>query len=129
MTCALTNAFTITTTQTWSINAGISLGKREASSVAFVDLEALQKRDAPAANPTLLKAGFELGATYSFSKSLGYTVSEAKTQPLEKDQCGYWTFVPYTISSHSVALPVSDPSTSMPRLEYTNATLWQDDFV
>ncbi|KAL2060679.1 hypothetical protein VTL71DRAFT_9320 [Oculimacula yallundae] len=47
---------------------------------------------------SLVKA-FSIGATYSYSTSVAYSLSTEQTVMLEPGECGYWTFVPVLVES------------------------------
>lgn len=75
-TCSISTAEGVSVTTQVSINGGVTLRKRDISDVE-------------------LQAAFNIGATYSYSKSLSYTVTAGQQKILNANQCGYWTFVPY----------------------------------
>lgn len=46
-----------------------------------------------------LEAAFDLGASYSWSKSVGTTRTLTQPRPSNSlEYCGYWTFLPYYIA-------------------------------
>ncbi|RDL36987.1 uncharacterized protein BP5553_04420 [Venustampulla echinocandica] len=79
-TCSVANSESVATTQTWSVNANIGMGTGEEVSKA-------------------LSAVFNIGASYSQSKTLTYTVTTTQSKELGKNQCGYWTFIPFVMES------------------------------
>ncbi|KAF4635845.1 hypothetical protein G7Y89_g2254 [Cudoniella acicularis] len=79
-TCGVALAQSVTTTQTWTISIGSGM-----SSTA--DLS------------KLLTSTFNIGASYSISKSLSYTTTVSHSKDLAAGVCGYWTFVPYVMNS------------------------------
>jgi hypothetical protein len=46
-----------------------------------------------------LTGAFDIGASYSWSKTLTYTTSTLHTKELPEGSCGYWTFIPYVMTS------------------------------
>ncbi|PQE28506.1 Zinc-finger double domain-containing protein [Rutstroemia sp. NJR-2017a WRK4] len=79
-TCAVSEGQSVTVTNTYTISTNVGLGS--GSDVA-----------------KLLTASFDLGASYSWSKSIGYTTTESFTKTLDDKTCGYWTFIPYVLTS------------------------------
>jgi hypothetical protein len=75
--CTVTTGTSITVTNTYTINGGTSIKKRDGE------------------DPVELSIAFNLGASYSYSTSLTYTVTTGLQQPAQPNVCGYWTFVPY----------------------------------
>jgi len=76
-TCNLSTAESVTITNSYAVNVGLSGGADILSGT--------------------IKAAFDIGATYTYSEALGYTVTTAKGKDLTANQCGYWTFIPYLL--------------------------------
>ncbi|PQE15645.1 Cerebellar degeneration-related antigen protein [Rutstroemia sp. NJR-2017a BBW] len=79
-TCSVSEGQSVTITNGYSINLGITGG-------AGSDLS------------KVLTASFNIGASYSWSKSVGYTTTETFSKTLDDKTCGYWTFIPYLMTS------------------------------
>lgn len=78
-TCTFATSQSIIVTNTYSFNFGLTLGV-----------------GGDAGGPA---AAFDLGATYSWSKSVGTTRTLTQPRPSSSLQyCGYWTFLPYYIA-------------------------------
>jgi hypothetical protein len=77
-TCTVSKGQSVTITNGYSINLGITGGGGEELSKA-------------------LTASFDIGASYSWSKSVGYTTTEQWQINLDDKTCGYWTFIPYLV--------------------------------
>ena len=78
-TCTFATAQSVTVTNTYEVSLGLTLsgGGDEGG----------------------LEAAFDLGATYSWSKSVGTTRTLTQPRPSNSLQyCGYWTFLPYYIA-------------------------------
>ena len=45
-----------------------------------------------------LKEAFNFGASYSWTKSVAYGVTQRQSKKMGENECGYWTFVPYVIA-------------------------------
>jgi hypothetical protein len=95
-TCSVSEGQSVTITNGYSINLGITGG-------AGSDLS------------KTLTASFNIGASYSWSKSVGYTTTETFSKTLDDKTCGYWTFIPYLItyvfrSLYSLQFPLSHPT-------------------
>lgn len=101
-TCMVSEGDSVTITNSYTISTSLSLSKRDAdgNEVEDVIIErgegyvegGIVKRD-----EAMFKAGFDLGASYTYSKAISYTLTNAKTKVLDKDTCGYWTFIPYVM--------------------------------
>ncbi|KAM0804461.1 hypothetical protein BDR22DRAFT_885714 [Usnea florida] len=79
-TCTFATAQSITVTNTYELNFGFTLGG--------------------GGDEGDLSAAFNLGASYSYSKSVGTTRTITQPRPSNSLQyCGYWTFLPYYITS------------------------------
>ena len=77
-TCTFANTFGVSVTNTWTFEAGIDLG-------AGGDDD---------------KAAFNLGASYSFSKTVSTSQTLTQGRPSSTmAYCGYWTFVPFYVAS------------------------------
>ncbi|EMR84678.1 hypothetical protein BcDW1_6662 [Botrytis cinerea BcDW1] len=74
--CSISTTQTISYVNTFSINAGIG------GAVAKV-----------------LESAFDIGATYTFSKTLTYSDTVGSKKDLGENECGYWTFIPYVLES------------------------------
>jgi hypothetical protein len=98
-TCMINANEAITVTNTYTINAGISLGKRGEVQEG-VKVLAGRGED----TTSMLKASFDLGASYSWSESVTYGNAETQSKPLNDTTCGYWTFIPYMMG---YVLPLS----------------------
>jgi hypothetical protein len=73
--CSLDLQRSVSTTTTWEINTNIGIsGGTEA-----------------------ITGSFDLGASYSWSKSIQFTVAKGQSIPLEDDDCAYWTWLPYLV--------------------------------
>jgi hypothetical protein len=77
--CTVSVGTAVTVTNTFSLNAGVSV----------------KKRDISADDPIELEATFNIGASYSYSKSLTFTVSTTLHEYATPNLCGYWTLIPY----------------------------------
>jgi len=77
--CSVANSISVSTTQTWTISGAADLG------IGDEILEALT-------------SSFNLGASWSESKTLTYTTTTQHSKTTEANQCGYWTFVPYVMT-------------------------------
>lgn len=71
-TCSWQSSITVSTTQTWTVNTNVGLGTRE---------------EAPAGDAALT-ASFDVGASYSYSKTLSYTTGNGDAKQLGTNQCG-----------------------------------------
>lgn len=74
--CTISTGQSITITNTYSVNVNV-LGTSG---------EDVSKT---------LTSAFDVGASYSYSKSIGYTTTEVSNRVLNETTCGYWTFIPY----------------------------------
>ncbi|KAM0308810.1 hypothetical protein ACHAO8_009633 [Botrytis cinerea] len=45
----------------------------------------------------VLESAFDIGATYTFSKTLTYSDTVGSKKDLGENECGYWTFIPYVL--------------------------------
>ncbi len=74
--CKVATGTTTTITTTWEIdgNVGLEIGKGP------------------------LTSAFNISASYSFSTSVSTSLSFEKSEKLEKNECGYWTFVPVFVT-------------------------------
>ncbi|RDL39106.1 uncharacterized protein BP5553_03446 [Venustampulla echinocandica] len=106
-TCSVAEGDSVTITNSFTVSASVSLGRRDADGNEVeeeVILErgqglvedGLVKRDA-APPASSFKAGFDFGASYTWSKSIGYTLTNTKSKTLDEKTCGYWTFIPYVM--------------------------------
>ncbi|KAH6677224.1 hypothetical protein B0J14DRAFT_560016 [Halenospora varia] len=87
--CKIETSQSVTTTSQYTINMGVNLGAGEEIAKA-------------------LTGSFDLGASYSYSKSIAHTVTKSKERrPDAIGFCGYWTFFPFMITSCGV-LTVAD---------------------
>jgi hypothetical protein len=68
-TCPWQESKTVTTTQTWEVNTKVGLSTRSDEG-------------------GLLKASFDIGASYSYSKALSYTTGSGSSKILGPGQCG-----------------------------------------
>jgi hypothetical protein len=75
--CQLSTAESVTITNSYAVNVGLS-----------------GTADIPSST---IKSTFNIGATYTYSDALGYTVTNAQTKTLTANECGYWTFIPYLL--------------------------------
>jgi hypothetical protein len=75
--CSISKGTSVSFTNTYTVNGGVTLSKRDD------------------ADPLALKAAFNLGASYSFSESITHTTTTELNQPIDPNNCGYWTFIPY----------------------------------
>ena len=83
-TCLVANGESITYTNTYTVDVGITgSSKRD---------ELVERGEDPA---SILTAAFNIGASYSWSKSVGYTTTTTFSKTLDAKTCGYWTFIPY----------------------------------
>lgn len=73
--CTVAEGTGTSTTTTWEINmsAGIEGGKGAVT------------------------GAFNIGASYSFSKTVSYTVEHGEKQDLKEGESGYWTWVPFLV--------------------------------
>ncbi|KAF2666315.1 hypothetical protein BT63DRAFT_428078 [Microthyrium microscopicum] len=76
-TCTLQQSQSVTVTNTVGISAGGTIGG------SIDDLE----------------AAFNLGATWSWSKAVGYETTASQAASISSGMCGYWTFIPYLMVS------------------------------
>jgi hypothetical protein len=76
--CTVDTSESVSTTQTWTVEMKSELGTGESVSKA-------------------LTGGFNIGASYSWSKTLTYTTSTQNQKVLKENQCGYWTYIPYVM--------------------------------
>ncbi|TGO64028.1 hypothetical protein BCON_0009g00370 [Botryotinia convoluta] len=79
-TCSVSQGQSVTVTNGYSINIGTGLGTGKEIS-------------------KMLTQGFNIGASYSWSQSIGYTTTETFSKTLDGKTCGYWTFIPYLMTS------------------------------
>lgn len=84
--CTYTTSESISTTQTWTVNAGVGLGTGDEISKA-------------------LTASFDAGASYSWSKSITYTTGIGEKRDVFADQCGCKLVHSFDRLFHSGALP------------------------
>jgi hypothetical protein len=94
--CVVTTGQSVTVTHSYSISTKVGLSSTD----NLVDI---------------LTSAFELGASYSWSKAIAYTVTTSHTETLKANQCGYWTFIPYVMT---YALPPHSLPCSIPFQEY-----------
>ncbi|TGO52702.1 hypothetical protein BOTNAR_0316g00090 [Botryotinia narcissicola] len=47
----------------------------------------------------VLESAFDIGASYTFSKTLTYSDTAGSKITLKENECGYWTFIPYVLKS------------------------------
>ncbi|KAL9074380.1 MAG: hypothetical protein Q9161_002366 [Pseudevernia consocians] len=88
--CSITSTSTSTVTNSVSFNVGITLGTKR-------DLEGRED-----SGPSLgdLTATFNAGATWEYSTSYAQaTAVDSERPPLSQKKCGYWTFIPYYVTS------------------------------
>ena len=99
--CQITDTATVATTNSHSFNVGFSLGKRDNEDEDEVLEELLFARAAEPASPLdRVKAAFDFGASWTWSDTKTDSIAKASTKPENaKGQCGYWSFVPYYITS------------------------------
>jgi hypothetical protein len=94
--CVLMTGTTITVTRTWEINGGLNIGIRSGPLQDKTEVDspatALGPRDDDKGRK--LTAAFDAGASYTFSKSVAYSVVKTQEEELNDEKCGYWTFVP-----------------------------------
>jgi len=104
--CSLTTSYSITVTNAYLFNAGVSVSSRDLSNQLSARNTITDRADF--SNSSLmssLKAAFNAGASCSESKAIQYGVSEGFTENTASI-FGYWTFIPYAIKS-STRLPES----------------------
>ncbi|KAI9649374.1 hypothetical protein NHQ30_001949 [Ciborinia camelliae] len=75
-TCQISQGQSVTVTNGYSISVGIGMGTGK-------DIT------------EMLTSSFNIGASYSWSQSVGYTTTETFSKTLDDKTCGYWTFIPY----------------------------------
>jgi len=80
ISCNVGESESVATTQSWSISIGSGMTSGESVSKA-------------------LTGAFDIGASYSWSQTLTYTTSTLHTKELPEGSCGYWTFIPYVMTS------------------------------
>lgn len=56
----------------------------------------------------ILKSVINVGASYSYSQTIGYSTIILNSKDLNDTTCGYWTFIPYFIKSVSLSF-ISSP--------------------
>ncbi|TVY57061.1 hypothetical protein LCER1_G001922 [Lachnellula cervina] len=99
-TCLVANGESVTYTNTYSIDIGLTgTGKRD---------ELMERDDDPA---SVLTAAFNIGASYSWSKSVGYTTTTTFSKTLDSKTCGYWTFIPYLTVSCGILTQAEEETT------------------
>ncbi|KAF7901384.1 hypothetical protein EAF00_003605 [Botryotinia globosa] len=74
--CSISSTQSISYVNTFSINAGTG------GAVAKV-----------------LESAFDIGASYTFSKTLTYSDTAGSKMALKENECGYWTFITYVLES------------------------------
>ncbi|KAF2205692.1 hypothetical protein GQ43DRAFT_467956 [Delitschia confertaspora ATCC 74209] len=96
-TCRVDKAESVTITNTYTINVGITggVGKRDETS-SNPALSLLPREEGA---ESILKASFDVGASYSWSKAVSYGTTRSYLKELSANQCGYWTFVPFIMES------------------------------
>lgn len=87
-TCAVALGETVTITNTYTVSLNFHLGTKR-------DEYSLIERQAPASAAPGLTGAIDIGASYSYSKSVAYSVTTTQTKELDAKTCGYWTFIPY----------------------------------
>lgn len=93
-TCLVATGETVTYTSTYTIDIGFTgTGKRDEELVARDEGAEISARDGDPAS--VFTAAFNIGASYSWSKSVGYTTTTTFSKTLDAKTCGYWTFIPY----------------------------------
>lgn len=104
-TCLVANGESVTYTNTYSIDIGLTgTGKRD---------ELMERDDDPA---SVLTAAFNIGASYSWSKSVGYTTTTTFSKTLDSKTCGYWTFIPYLTVYVAISIPAPVPNLYLPHI-------------
>ncbi|RDL36825.1 uncharacterized protein BP5553_06177 [Venustampulla echinocandica] len=94
-TCSISAGQSVTVTNSYSLTGGVTVGTKRDESSLF-------ERQAAAAGLPSLSAAVNLGASYSWSEAVAYTVASTMTKNLDKDTCGYWTFIPYIMQTCGV---------------------------
>ncbi|KUJ23341.1 uncharacterized protein LY89DRAFT_635605 [Mollisia scopiformis] len=79
-TCYMSTGQSVVVTNTYTVNVDVSINAGE---------DPLKT----------LTSAINIGATYSYSKSVGYETTEVHRMPLNATACGYWTFIPYLFNS------------------------------
>ncbi|TVY34561.1 hypothetical protein LOCC1_G007816 [Lachnellula occidentalis] len=97
-TCLVANGEAVTYTNTYTVDVGL---KRKRDDLIE------QRGESSLAD--ILTAAFNIGASYSWSKSVAYTTTTTFSKTLDGATCGYWTFIPYLTISCGV---LSEAATS-----------------
>ncbi|KAF4616261.1 hypothetical protein G7Y89_g15145 [Cudoniella acicularis] len=92
-TCSYQNSETVSTSQTWTVQATLGMGSGDDISKA-------------------LTGTFNAGASYSWSQTLSYTTGVGSQKTLGAGQCGYWTFIPFQMTSCGTFTSVGQRSES-----------------
>jgi hypothetical protein len=91
--CAIAAAQSVTVTNTYEINGSVQNAKRGKQKQDDEEGKELMARGDW--TPSEIAGAFNLGASYSWSKSVTYGTTQTKTKTLGDNQCGYWTFIPF----------------------------------
>ncbi|TVY64332.1 hypothetical protein LSUE1_G007533 [Lachnellula suecica] len=102
-TCLVATGETVTYTNTYTIDIGFT-----GSSTKRDEEEPISRRDDAA---SIFTAAFNIGASYSWSKSVGYTTTTTFSKTLDGTTCGYWTFIPYLTTSCGVLTEAAETTT------------------
>ncbi|KAL9065998.1 MAG: hypothetical protein Q9161_007849 [Pseudevernia consocians] len=102
-TCAITETAGVSVTNEHSFTVGFNLGNKKRDD-SEVSAELSTRDDSAPATPKgpldYVTAAFNFGASWSWSNTKSSGIASSQNKPAQAlNECGYWTFIPYYVTS------------------------------